>query len=497
MSDLRPKRIKGALLAAIFASTTLLAPAQTAPNSAANSLYGSITTTPATGATLSLSLDDAIQRGLQHNLALALARQDKRMVVGERLEALNYLMPNLTWNAQRNRDQVNLEAQGFRRGLLAKFPPGFLTGAQISNFQPLVTVNVVSAQAEMEQILFDWKSFELYKAAKQEILAVDENLQSSRQDVVQTVADSYLQVLADAANVANAKGLLATNAEILRQAKLKHEAGVSAKLDELRAEVQYQQQEQAVIAQQNTLEKAKVALDREIGLPADQAIELTDQTPFATIAAIPLDDALRQAYANRQDYRRLQAKLRSAQYQRSAARFERMPTLSFNGNYGVVGTVGGVYHGIFTAQGSLSISLSRLAKFRGDREIAEAGVTNALSQLANLKTQIEAQLRDNLLDIAAAQQLVDVAHSNADLAQASLNDATDRFRNGVSDDLPVVQAQASLASAQAQLVSSLYQYNQAKLSLARNLGIIDQQYRNYLGTAPLSAQPAMPVSSGL
>jgi outer membrane protein TolC len=50
----------------------------------------------------------------------------------------------------------------------------------------------------------------------------------------------------------------------------------------------------------------------------------------------------------------------------------------------------------------------------------------------------------------------------------------------VEDNLPVVQAQATLSQAQSQLISDRLQYNQAKLGLARNLGIVDTQYQTYL-----------------
>jgi len=52
---------------------------------------------------------------------------------------------------------------------------------------------------------------------------------------------------------------------------------------------------------------------------------------------------------------------------------------------------------------------------------------------------------------------------------------------GVDDNLPLVTAQATLASAQSNLVESLYQYNLAKLALARAAGVLEQQYRDYLG----------------
>lgn len=472
------------------------APAQqipSAPTLPTVTLYGSVTTQQQpTAAVIPLSLDDAIRRGMQHNLQLRLAAENQRLAAGERLVAVNYLLPTITWNAQRDRDQINLAAEGFRSSTFASFPPGLFPPSAIANIPAVVTANVVSAQATVKQTLFDLHSLELYRAAKQEIRAVNFSFQSSRGLVLQTIIDSYLQALASQANIANANGLLASNAEILRDANLELQAGTASRLDELRARVQYQQQEQVVIAQRNAFAKAKIALNREIGLPADQPIELTDLTPYAALTVMPLDQALRLAYANRQAYLRLQAELRSARLQRRAARYERLPTLDFNGNYGVTGTVGGVYHGTFSAQGALNIPLFREAKFRGDRDVANAATSNALAQLANFRSRIEAEIRDSMLDVRTTEQLVQVARSNVDLAHAALHDATVRFTNGIDTDLPVVQAQASLAAAQTQLVNSLYQYNVAKIALARSTGIIDRDYHAYLG---ISNQTAM--SGGL
>jgi outer membrane protein TolC len=67
------------------------------------------------------------------------------------------------------------------------------------------------------------------------------------------------------------------------------------------------------------------------------------------------------------------------------------------------------------------------------------------------------------------------------LASEEVDDATQRFNAGVDDNLPVVQAQAVLAQAQSQVVQTLYQYNQSKLTLARNTGVVETQYKTYLG----------------
>ena len=56
-----------------------------------------------------------------------------------------------------------------------------------------------------------------------------------------------------------------------------------------------------------------------------------------------------------------------------------------------------------------------------------------------------------------------------------------RFTSGVDDDLPVVRAQATLEGAQAQVIQTQFQYDYAKLTLARNTGVVESEYRTYLG----------------
>ena len=294
------------------------------------------------------------------------------------------------------------------------------------------------------------------------------------------MGDAYLQALALGAQVDNARALLQADQVLLNQTIAEHQAGTAANLDELRARVQFQTQQQAVISAEVNFKKAKIALNREIGLPAEQEVQLTDATPYADLATMNINEAKEMAYRSRQDYQSLQAQVRAAQLQRKAAKWERLPTLDFQGNYGVTGVPGGLYHGTFVAAGSLNLPLFQEAKFRGDSGVASANLTNLTQQLAALREQIDQQLRDSILDVQSAAELVRVARSNVELARKELEQTTDRFQAGVDDNLPVVQAQATLANAETNLVNTTSQHNQAKLGLARNLGIVDTQYATFL-----------------
>jgi outer membrane protein TolC len=290
-----------------------------------------------------------------------------------------------------------------------------------------------------------------------------------------------LHAIAAASEVDNAKALEVSDQLLFSQAHDAHQAGTVSNLDELRARVQLQTQQQVLIAAENALEKNLILLKREIGVDPGQKIALTDPAPYSELAAQTPEEVRAVAYKNRQDYQNLQNQVVELQSLRNVYRSQRLPTLSVSGYYGVSAVNGSGSHGDFIAEGNLSLPIFREARLRGDVDTAQAQLASVDAQLADLRGHIDQQVRSALLDVDATTQLVQVARSNVELATRALSDETDRVNAGVDDNLPLVTAQATLASAQSNLVESLYQYNLSKLALARAAGIIEQQYRVYLG----------------
>jgi outer membrane protein TolC len=466
--------------------------AQANPNNSAQNAYvGSVQAVPVTPGVRQLSLDEAIRLGIENNLALTLARINQKSAEAQKLQFANALLPNISLHGETGLRQTNLRASGFSPAIIGEFlAPLCLPPSAADSFPLIVKVDSTIGRVDFEQQLFTWSGWDVWKAAKANERAAYYGAQSSRGLVVLNVGTGYLQALAASAQVDYAEALLKTDETLLYQAHEEHKAGTAANLDELRARVQYQTQQQALITAQNNFEKSKIALNRQIGLAPEQQIQLTDATPYADLAAVTIEEARRDAYNSRQDYQQLKQQIRSAQFERQAAKHERFPSLSFKGNYGVTGVTGQIYHGTFEAAGSISVPIFEEAKFRGDRDIAVAQVSELDSEFHDLVSKIDQQLRDSLLDLQSAADLVRVSRSNVELATKTLEQTTDRFQAGVDDNLPVVQAQSTLAQAQTQFVNSVYQFNQAKLGLARNLGIIDTQYQNYMpGTKGAPQQP--------
>jgi outer membrane protein TolC len=340
---------------------------------------------------------------------------------------------------------------------------------------------LTDGQIHLTQTLFSGPVIAGWKAAGAAQRSAHFAKMSARGEVVQQVATAYLHAIADSSQVDNAKALEAQDQVQLNHAHAAHEAGTVANLEELRARVQLQSQQQVRIDAENSQEKDLILLKREIGIDSGQKIVLTDPAPYSDLAAQTPEEVRAVAYQNRQDYQNLQNEAVEYKALHAVYRAQRLPTLSFSGYYGVDEVSGVGAHGLFSAVGTLSVPLFREAKLRGDTDAAQAQQSAVDAQLADLRTHIDQQVRSALLDVSAASQLVQVARSNVDLATRELSDETDRVNAGVDNNLPLVTAQASLASAQTNLVQSLYQYNLSKLALARAAGVLEQQYRAYIG----------------
>jgi outer membrane protein TolC len=431
----------------------------------ASSFQGSVAVGGVSPQPIDLSLDDAIQRGLKTNLGVILSGTQTAAARGQRKSHLQALLPSVDFKAQESVMQTDLPAEGLRI-------PGFPTIIGPFGFTDL--------RASLNWSLVDVTSLRNYLAARHNFAAAELSAQDARELVILTVGNAYLLALAEETRVTSVEAQVATAKISLDQAVANHQAGTAPMLDELRARVDYQSLEQQLIVARNGLEKDKLALARTIGLPLAQAFNLADKAPYAAFDQIDVEAAIRDAHANRKDLAAMVEATKAAEEQRKAATADRLPTVKFAGDYGDIGVNVRHSHGTGDAQGTLTVPVFEEFALRGEAQVAQSQLDTQRAQLSDMHAQVDADVRDALLDIASAQKQVEVARSSVDLAGEALSEAQQRYANGVSDNLAVSQAEQSLAVANDQYVASLYRHNMAKLSLARSLGAA-QNYKSYLG----------------
>jgi outer membrane protein TolC len=429
-------------------------------------LTGSVPTGQPTSDTLTLTLLDAIQRGLKYNLSVVDAGEDIRAARAERMKTLHDLMPNVYAKLNATGQQVDLAAFGF-----SGFPG-------IPNV--IGPFSVYDARAYFSQNLLDISSRRALHAREQDIKASDLTSADLREQVVLAVTGLYLQAIAGHARIISATAQVTTAEALLKNAQDRKDAGTSPAIVVLRAQVQLQSLQQRQIYYEGEEKKDLLALGRAIGLPLGQAIKLTDPGFSEPLPPMTLDEMLKAAYANRRDYQAAQASLRAAELDKTSKHAEKYPTADLTANYGAIGISPVNSHGTFTVAGELNIPIFQGGKVEADELAADAIIQKRRAALENLRGQIDNEVRTSLIDTQNSFRQVEVARSSIQLAQQQLAQSQDRFRAGVTDNLEVVQAQEAVANAEETLISSLFVFNVSRAALVRAEGQAEQYIVTYL-----------------
>jgi outer membrane protein TolC len=460
-------------LACVLALVATAARAQSniPQSSSQNPVLGSVSSGPGSPGVLSLTLSDAMDRALRQNLGVLFGSDAVLSARGESWQERSRLLPNLSARVAESAAQVNLAAQGFQK-VAGHFPGGGF---------PLVIgpFGYFDVRAYLSQSLLDLNALHSRRAAERNLVAEQFSFQDVREAVALAVGAIYLDALTAAARVETAQAQVQTAQALQQQAEDLRRAGVSAGIDLLRAQVELQTRQQELIAARNAQAKQSLVLARAIGLPLDQAFRLADTVPYEPAAVPGIADALALALASRADFRSAQARVSMAEERRRAATAQRLPSLSANADYGVIGPTPGQTHGTFTASAALRIPIFSGNKAHGDELVAQAELDRSRQRLEDLRAQIEQDVRTAALDLQAAADQVSVARSNVDLAQQTLTQSRDRFGAGVSDNIEVVQAQEAVARANESYIASLHDYNLARMQLARATGSAEKEIRQY------------------
>ena len=449
----------------ISASTS---PGQSIPASTGANPYAGSVAMKVVPRVLPLSLQEAIDVALKHNLGLLLSQADTRVARGQRWEQLSALLPHVTAAPYVAESKVNLGQVGF-----AGVANAFHISPSVGPF------SYFDARAEVTQTLFDWKSVNAARAAAQAVKSADFTLQDAHDLVVLAVGNVYFQAVADEARITTDAAQVQTAEALYEQATDQVEAGTAADIDALRTKVELQSRQQQLIQARNDFAIQKITVARVIGFAPGQEFELTDKSLYQPFEEITVDEALRRAYASRSDYRAAMTDVRAAELSRRAAQAGYFPSLSFEANYGTGGSHPSNATEVYDVRGTLSIPIFTGGSVHGDVQQAEGKLEQSRERLDNLRAQIEQDVRTALLNLESSAELVNVARSNVDLADQTLTQSRDRFTAGVTDTVEVVQSQQAVASAHDQYITSLYQYNFAKISFIRALGSAEQGVKEY------------------
>src|SRR5256712_52007 len=413
---------------------------------------------------LRLTLDQAVGLALKQNptaqiaiLQAAQSEQDKNIARADLLPQAN---AKISDEAQR----VNLQAQFGGKAPFPGFP------------KTLGPYQVFSAGPSFGTPVFDLALWRRYQAAQSTVNSSKANSLSTREQVILLVVSQYIGTLRAVANVEASQSRVSLAQALYDQAADLQKEGVGTGIDTLRANVELQNEKQRLIEAETDRETSLFALSRLLNLDPRQAIELADSLSFYDTPQPEVEASMEAALSARQEWKALESQIAAAEYQKKASQDSRLPSLRFDGNFAYVGTSSSTTLPTYTYQASVNMPLFTGGRIHAETVRADLEIKKLDQQKDDLRNQIALDGKTALLNLQSARNEVQVANLGVQLSKEEVDQARDRFKAGVANNIEVIQAQDSLARANDNQIAGLYRFNQARADLARSIGQMERVY---------------------
>jgi len=412
--------------------------------------------------TLRLTLDQAVNMALKQNTTAQIAVLTAAQSVQDKNSARADLLPQANLDVSDTAQRINLQA------FLGIRVPGFPQhGGPFQIFQ---------AGPSFGMPIFDLTLFRRYQAARDLANAGKADSLSTREQVILLVVSQYIGTLRNVADVQASQSRVDLAKALYDQAADLQKEGVGTGIDTLRANVELQNENQRLIAAEANRETSIYGLSRLLNLDPRQKIELADSLSFFETPQPDMETSIEEGLSTRQEWKSLREQIRASEQDKKAASESRLPSLKFQGNWAYTGSSSttGIPTYNYAVQASMPLFTS--GKIRAEIVRTDLGIQKLQQQQADLRNQIALEVKTALINLDSARNEVTVANLGVQLSKEEVDQARDRFKAGVANNIEVIQAQDSLARANDNQIAALFRFNQARADLARSVGQMEKIY---------------------
>lgn len=415
-----------------------------------------------------LTLGGAARLAAERSGAVEIANTRVELANARVVQSRSELLPDLTTSIRQGKATINSVTFGFSLpgpdGTPLIRPDGELIGP----------VRTIDFRYRLAQPIVNVASFARYRAAQSGISAASAEKIATADAAASTAASVYVRAVRAQAQVAARVADSTLAAELLGIARDQLAAGSGIALDVTRAQSQLASTRASLIAARNERDRALLELKRAIGIPLTQPVALAD-----SLSGLPVDAAnpdatasLDRALNSRADIRALVALEDAQKLSVKAVRYERLPSLNFVVDHGVLGRNLDRLLPTYTFGLQLSVGVFDGFRRTGRLEETEATIRETDARLRELREQSSLEAQSALLDLSAAREQVAATEERVRLAEQEVSQAQDRFRAGVSGNADVITALLSLNGARTQRIDALAAYQNARVALARATGSV-------------------------
>jgi outer membrane protein len=358
---------------------------------------------------------------------------------------------------------------------------GSLTGVEAENNSRVsagalnnpIIFNRFADGMTVEQLVTDFgRTHELVKSSDLHAKAREENITTTRADVLLQVDSAYYNtlkvqaVLQVAQETVKDRQLVSDQITALEKNKLKSGLDVSF------ANVDLAQAQLLLVQAQNDVQTAFAELSYALGSADQKSFELTKQ-PLPPQPPADLSALVAQAMRNRPEIISQRLDLNSAQSYATAERDLWLPTISAVGTAGLTPYRVDTLAPRYAAAGfNVNIPIFNGRQFNALRAEATAQASAQQQYLRDLQNAVVREVRKAWLNANSGYQRLAVTDQLLSQATQALNLAQERYKLGLSSIIELSQSQLNETQAQISAVSAKYDYEAEMSALNYQVGLL-------------------------
>jgi outer membrane protein TolC len=407
---------------------------------------------------LHLSLDDVVDRVKNHNLQLLIKQESVRRALEQSYQRRAALLPQFSLRAEQSRRKL---ARGFTSEAVES-PPFDSFGSRV--------------QASLS--VFDTQRYADFRIARLNYAIARKDFDVATQDYLDQAIMLYFTQLRDLRSIEIAKGNLGREQALLELASQQYEAGAAVKIDVTRAEVRVATERRALMEAETEVESSILELKSLLDIDLNQEVRL-DNTIIEGIHA-PLSikrygslEALTQL---RPELQSQQQVLKQAELTKLAAAWQRLPTIELFADWGYdSGKAFDNEEGEAWLVGlRATLPLWEGGRIAAEKREAAAALRQNEYEMRDLRNRIEREFKFSIIEMDARYAQIEIASDEVRLGRDEVEQALERYREGLADNRELIDAQNRLAGAERSHLRAIYLYGLSRLAFARSIGAVER-----------------------
>lgn len=403
---------------------------------------------------LKLSLVDAIQAALDKNPNVRVFRERIEAARSAQRTQLGALLPNLASTAKYNNQTFFL---------------GTIGGAPIRT-NPF---DIVDGRGSLSQSLFSMSLIDRWRASRAAFQVAELESVTTENDTVATVALHYFEVLRNQETLDARSANVGLYQDLVAFVRSRQSGGMATGLDIARLETQLENERQRLELAKGDVDRAKLMLLNSIGIGFEVKLVLTDELKGFEGSIPSLDSAMEAAIAYRPELKAQAQRIKTAELSLSSIKGERLPSLSAQGDFGLIGNRFDNTLSTYNVGVLLSVPIFDGGQREGRIGESRSQFNQETHKLALVKNQVVMELREALVTIKASMEQHRIAKDGLKASLTEVALARERFRVLSSNTLELSNALFSLVRARDNMVDALFRVNASRVNLARAQGRIE------------------------